>query len=151
MPDSSGRLCDTPLDFWQNVAERLAAENRSIRGELEHFLAKDTTQRFNPPMARSSLASRRNGMGSVGSPSKAVDGALGGENGDRGDRSESTRRGPWGGDLQAQVHGMPLLHSTIAHRKHFVSNLGDTRGQLTKGESGFRTRLPVDSPANTSE
>lgn len=112
--DQKGLIGHSPLiDLFQTVAERLAAENHSIRRELEQYLARDTTRQSK---VRGSFASRRHRTGSAASPSKAVDGALGGDNGGRDDQREAVSRGASEGALQAQV-GTLLLQSTKSNRK----------------------------------
>lgn len=87
------------------VAERLAAENRSIRGELEKYLARDATR---PPIDHGPRGSLDTGDSNRGtaepSPPKAVGGGIG--SGGSGGRREPATGGAWEGVLQAQV-GMP--------------------------------------------
>lgn len=116
----------TALDLLQTVAERLAAENRSIRGELEQYLARDATRQPNRQGTRGSVASRHNGTGRAGSPLKAVGGAFGGDNGGRGDRRESAGKGAWEGALQAQVCRLSLVSSEVV-KEHPSGQLWCTR------------------------
>ncbi|CAM9413844.1 unnamed protein product [Ectocarpus sp. 4 AP-2014] len=90
---------------FRTVAERLAAENRSIRGELQKYLAWSEKQ---PPLAKSGCFNRDSGLGiSTRSPLKT---GSGGGGGGGGDPREPTRGGGWQGVLQAQVLGQVEAH-----------------------------------------
>ncbi|CAM9245340.1 unnamed protein product [Ectocarpus sp. 12 AP-2014] len=88
---------------FRTVAERLAAENQSIRGELQKYLTWSEKQ---PPLTKSGCFSHDSGHGiSARSPLKTGGGGGGG-----GDPKEPTSGKGWQGVLQAQVLGQVEAH-----------------------------------------
>lgn len=88
----------------QIVAEKLAVENRSIRGELEQYLAREA-RRPSDHEARGSLNTGDSYHETAEHPPlKTVSAGI--DSGGNGGRTEPANGGAWEGMLQAQV-GMP--------------------------------------------
>lgn len=101
---SSSCLGHARLATLQTVAERLAAENRSIRGQLEQYLAGNSVRSpmVADPRSHGASTSRFNSPGAGRSPNTgAVDTGDGGRVGGLG--TGAATKGAWEDVLQAQV------------------------------------------------
>ncbi|CAN0312878.1 unnamed protein product [Pylaiella littoralis] len=146
------------------VAERLAAENRSIRGELKQCLAREAT---GPPHDYGSRGSLYTGDSNreiaEQSPLKTV--SAGVDNGDNSARREPPVGKAWEGVLQTQVLGQVEAHINalrvqLKNETPGVSALNDDGGPYPRGEEesarfpspGGRQRPghPADTTAGTT-
>ncbi|CAM9341411.1 unnamed protein product [Ectocarpus fasciculatus] len=91
---------------FRTVAERLAAENRSIRGELQQYLTRSETQ---PALAKSERFRHDDSAPRIATRSPRKTGG-GGGGGNGGGPRKSTSGNGWEGVLQAQVLGQVEAH-----------------------------------------
>ncbi|CAM9910956.1 unnamed protein product [Ectocarpus sp. 6 AP-2014] len=135
---------------FRTVAERLAAENRSIRGELQQYLTRSEKQ---PPVAKSGYFHHENSALGIATRSPLK---TGGDGGGCGDPREPTSRNRWEGVLQAQVLGQVEAHinalrAQLKHETPGPDSITGDRGPNPGGGVGLSstpsggTRMPGHS------